>query len=236
VRAVGTEGVALSGADAAQRHLPPGRYVRLRVRDNGHGMSDATAARIFEPFFTTKPAGQGTGLGLAVVHGIVGAHGGSIEVSSQVGQGTVFDIHLPLCGAAPAAKAHSHPVLEPCGTGQRVLYVDDDDVMRVMIKHVLERLGYEATVCDDGPAALLRVREDPRAFDIVVTDFDMPGQSGLQLAEHLLAIRPDLPIVISSGNVTRQMAREALRVGVRTLMHKQHTVEELGNVLTRVLS
>jgi CheY-like chemotaxis protein len=194
-------------------------------------MDDATVARIFEPFFTTKPAGQGTGLGLAVVHGIVGAHGGNIEVTSVEGLGTCFEIHLPLCESGPAVSAVAPQPQVPQGAGQHVLYVDDDDVMRVMIQRLLGRLGYRATVCDGADAALALVRGDPSAFDMVVTDFDMPGQSGLQLAGHLLAIRPGLPIVISSGNVTEQMTRDALQAGVRALMHKQHTVEELGQVL-----
>lgn len=231
---VGTAPVVLAGAAAEHRRVVPGRYARLWVHDDGHGMDDATVARIFEPFFTTKPAGQGTGLGLAVVHGIVGAHGGNIEVTSVEGLGTCFEIHLPLCESGPAASAVAPQPQVPQGAGQHVLYVDDDDVMRVMIQRLLGRLGYRATVCDGADAALALVRGDPSAFDMVVTDFDMPGQSGLQLAGHLLAIRPGLPIVISSGNVTEQMTRDALQAGVRALMHKQHTVEELGQVLARM--
>jgi len=233
---IGTAALSSAEATARQPQLTPGRYAHLWVSDSGHGMDAETLARVFEPFFTTKPTGQGTGLGLSVVHGIIGAHGGGIEVESTVGRGSAFHVYLPLCaGLPPSLAADAESQTTPCGQGQRVLYVDDDEVMVLMIDRLLQRLGYRARVLDGPHAALAAMRADPQAFDIVVTDFDMPQMSGLHLARELLALRPDLPIIISSGNVTEAMRSEAAQVGVRALVQKQHTVEELGGLLAALL-
>ena len=216
--------------------LTPGAYARLTVSDTGRGMDAETRARIFEPFFTTKPVGEGTGLGLAVAHGIIAAHGGVIRVQTAPGEGSVFEIYLPRSAstraagrALPLASAHH-------GHGENVLYIDDDDVMVVMVERLLERLGYVVTCMDDPAAAIEVVRRAPAAFDVVVTDLNMPELSGLDVARALHRIRADLPVIISSGNLPDQLQGEARHAGVRALVHKQFTLEELGAVIHWVLA
>jgi len=206
------------------------------VADNGRGMDAETRARIFEPFFTTKPVGEGTGLGLAVAHGIIAAHGGVIRVQTAQGQGSLFEIYLPRSASTapvdrpvPLAVAHR-------GRGESVLYVDDDDVMVVMVERLLQRLGYVVTCLHDPAHAIDVVRAAPQAFDVVVTDLNMPELSGLDVARALQRIRADLPVIISSGNLPDQLQNEARQAGVRALVHKQYTLEELGAVIHRVLA
>ncbi|MCY7304663.1 MAG: response regulator [Rhodoferax sp.] len=218
--------------------MPPGRYAHVQVSDDGTGMGAAVQAHVFEPFFTTKPVGRGTGLGLAVVHGIVTAHGGAITMNSTPGRGSTFDVYLPLLDA-PVDTMTIDPVapqVSVAGQGQHVIYVDDDEVMLVMVQHLLQRLGYRVSGFADPQAALTAIREQPRAFDLVVTDFNMPGLSGLQLAAALAALRVDLPIILSSGYVTEDMRTQAMRLGVRGVLHKENTLDELGKLVGRVLT
>ena len=218
--------------------LPAGKYAHVWVRDTGCGMDSATRARIFEPFFTTKPVGQGTGLGLSVVHGIVAAHGGAISVESAPGQGSTFHLVFPLADSQDPAAPSGWGALQPLqhqGEGQHVLYVDDDEVMGLLVERLLRRLGYRVTCHQDPRQALAAVRAQPLAFDLVVSDFNMPGFSGLDVARELARIRADLPVVISSGHVTDEQRAEMLRAGVRDLIHKENTLEELGAVAHRCL-
>ncbi len=236
--AVALERVDLD-ADAARNlgaGLAAGAYARLSVRDSGHGMNAATRARIFEPFFTTKPLGEGTGLGLAVAHGIVAAHGGAIRVLTVEGQGSTFEIYLPRSAAAAAADRPTPLASAHRGHGERVLYIDDDEVMVVMVERLLERLGYAVTCLSDPATAVDVVRAAPQAFDIVVTDLNMPELSGLDVARALQRIRADLPLIISSGNIPDRLQAEARAAGVRGLVHKQFTLEELGSVIHWVLA
>jgi PAS domain S-box-containing protein len=239
----GRVAVALVRADldaAAARNLgaqlAPGAYARLSVQDDGRGMNAETRARIFEPFFTTKPVGEGTGLGLAVAHGIVAAHGGAIRVLTVEGQGSTFEIYLPRSEAAPAADRPTPLAIARRGHGERVLYIDDDEVMVVMVERLLERLGYAVTCRHDPATALELVRAAPQAFDVVVTDLNMPELSGLDVARSLQRIRADLPVIISSGNIPDRLQGEAREAGVRGLVHKQFTLEELGAVIHWVLA
>ena len=213
-----------------------GSYAHLWVRDDGCGMDDETRERIYEPFFTTKPVGKGTGLGLAVVHGIVKTLGGAIEVTSAPGQGSTFDLYLPL------VDHETRPMPLDCadvdlahGDGQHVLYVDDDEVMAVMVQGLLQRLGYRATYFLDAHAAIQAVERDPEGVDLVVTDFNMPNVSGLDVVRALADIRPDLPVVISSGYVSDELRSSALDLGVRAVMQKEHTLEELGWIVNAAL-
>jgi PAS domain S-box-containing protein len=236
---VGLRAAQLDGA-AARRigaGLHAGRHACLSVRDDGRGMNAETRARIFEPFFTTKPVGEGTGLGLSVAHGIVAAHGGAIVVESEEGAGSTFTIYLPCADATePAADV---PAVDPAalrGRGERVLYVDDDEVMAVMVERLLQRLGYDVVCHQDPQAALAAVRARPDAFDIAVTDLNMPGLSGLDVAREIVRVRGDLPVIISSGNLPEELEADARTAGVRALLHKQYTLEELGPAIHRVLA
>ena len=216
--------------------LAPGPYAHLWVRDDGCGMNDETRERIFEPFFTTKPVGQGTGLGLAVAHGIVEAHGGGIAVESAPQKGTVFNVYLPLVDYESDAMPLDTLAAKPArGHGQHVLYVDDDDVMAVMVQGLLQRLGYRVTTTLDAREAIAMVARDPTGIDLVVTDFNMPTCSGLDVVRALSAIRPDLPVAISSGYISEELRAGATELGVCALMQKEHTLEELGALVHAAL-
>jgi len=213
----------------------------LWVRDDGVGMDEATRARAFEPFFTTKPTGKGTGLGLSVVHGIMVAHDGSIRVDSEPGLGTTVHLYLPLSDPDPADSADNTETVATVpaphqGEGRHVLYVDDDEVMSTMVEQLLRRAGYRVTIADSGRAAVESVERDRQAFDVVVTDFNMPGFTGLEVASALRRIDPKLPVVISSGYVSDDLREEAASLGVRALIQKQNTLEELEAVVRRALS
>jgi PAS domain S-box-containing protein len=235
---VGLEAVSLEAAGArAVGALPPGHYAHLWVSDTGVGMNAQTRERIFEPFFTTKPPGQGTGLGLAVVHGIVTAHHGAISVESEPGKGSTFHLYFPTqagtaVASAPAPTSHDGHQ----GHGEHVLYVDDDEVMLLMVERLLQRSGYRATCCQNASEALAVVRAAPNAIDVVVTDYNMPAASGVDLAKALARIRPDLPVVISSGYVSEELRAEAKQVGARHVYQKEDTFDELPRLLRRLLS
>jgi PAS domain S-box-containing protein len=231
------DAVTVADGDTAAGSPPPGRYARLSVVDDGSGMDEATRARIFEPFFTTKPVGQGTGLGLAVVHGIVTASGGSIAVHSARGQGTRIDVHLPLrdeAAAAPAAVPLAGATQR--GQGEHVLLADDDDVVGLTLQALLERAGYQVTRVDSGMAAIDAVRLAPQGHDLVVTDFNMPGLSGLSVAEQLAGIAPGLPVIITSGYVTEELLEKAREIGVRAVLLKEHSLERLAREVHELLA
>ena len=235
-------GIAVAQVDAEPgplgcAALPPGSYVRLSVSDTGSGMDAATQARIFEPFFSTKAPGHGTGLGLSVVHGIVASHHGHIAVRSRCGGGTTFDLHFPVTQARDAAAIHPAAFDEAArGQGQHILYIDDDETMLIMVGHLLERLGYRATCLSDPAAALAAMRTRRGGFDAVVTDFNMPLMSGLDVALALRNAKPALPVAISSGFISDELRAAAAEVGVFELMRKEHTLEELGMLLGRLLA
>ena len=181
--------------------LSPGRYVRLMVSDTGNGMDTETMAKIFEPYFTTKEKGKGTGLGLAVVHGIVENHHGGIEVTSEPRQGTTFTVYLPMANqeaamAAPPAPVPSHR----SQAGERVAVVDDESTIRELIGQFLLDAGYRVDIFVNGMDAWQTISRTPKAWDLLITDQTMPGMTGEQLAAMLLAVRPEMPIILCSGN------------------------------------
>jgi PAS domain S-box-containing protein len=229
---------AMLDAAVSQRlgGLAEGPYAHLWVSDTGTGMDAATRDRIFEPFFTTKPVGQGTGLGLSVAHGIVVAHHGAIDVESEPGRGSTLHLYFPAARPMPAAaKMPPAPREGAHGHGERVLYVDDDETMVVMVESLLKHLGYHVSVFQSAHAAIAAVRQHPEAFDCVVTDFNMPECSGLDLARELARVRPGLPVVVSSGYITDELRFQARGAGVRGLLEKQNTFEELGTMLASIL-
>jgi CheY-like chemotaxis protein len=224
--------------EAAQRlGLQPGPYAHLAVSDTGCGIGEAIRQRLFEPFFTTKPVGQGTGLGLAVVHGIVSAHQGAIGVTSAPGGGSRFDLYFPLQPDLPEAVAPvaSNAPATPAAD-RHVMYLDDDPVMVVMVEGLLRHAGYRVTTFEDPHEAMARLHARPGDVDLVVTDFNMPGLSGLEVAGELATLRPGLPVVISSGYVTEALLDAAARVGVRSVMKKEFTLEQLPPLLRRLLA
>jgi CheY-like chemotaxis protein len=227
------------GAEAARAlgEIPPGAYAHLSVSDNGSGMTEATRVRVFEPFFTTKRVGEGTGLGLSVVHGIVVAHRGAIAVDSTPGRGSTFHLYFPLA-PLPAIDAPDEAAAPeaPRGQGEHVMYVDDDPAMLPMIESLLQRAGYRVTALDRPRDALARVRAEPTLFDLIVTDFNMPEMTGLDLAKELARIVPGLPVVISSGYLSDEMRAAAVRAGVRGVLQKEYSLEQLAALVHTVLA
>ncbi len=223
-------------SELAQAHptLGVSPAVRLSVVDNGCGMDAATQAQIFEPFFTTKETGQGTGLGLAVVHGIVATHGGAIQVRSTPGQGSAFEIYFP-ASAEPVQLAPAEPARPPPARGQHLLLVDDDPASRVALEYGLRSLDYHVTACDRPEDALKRFLATPTAFALVLTDFAMPGLNGGELAAQMLQRRPDLPVLLISGLITPREQAALLEAGIREIVHKPPALEEIAHAVARHL-
>jgi signal transduction histidine kinase len=221
--------------------------VRLRVRDEGCGMDEAVLSRVFEPFFTTKPVGQGTGLGLPVVIGIVEAHGGRIALDSRVAEGTVITLLFPPANAAldtPAPKPvtmirvapDSSP--SPAADGEQaphVLYLDDDDTLVFLVRRLLERRGYRVTAVGLQDEALSLLRERPGHYALLLTDYNMPGMSGLEVARHALAVDPDLTVAVASGYITDELQAEAKAVGVREVVFKTDAVDQFCEIVARLV-
>jgi two-component system cell cycle sensor histidine kinase/response regulator CckA len=225
------DGVSLEGEGG----VPGARHARLRVTDDGAGIDAAILDRIFDPFFTTKAPGEGTGLGLSVVHGIVKDHGGTIRAESAVGRGTTFEILLPAVAAAPdAPAAEEAPLLG--GRGQRLLYLDDEEPLVRMTQRLLGRLGYRVAGFTRPDEAVEAVRRDPSAFDAVLTDYNMPGLTGLQVARLVASIRPDLPVFLTSGYLSDELREGAARVGVKHVIYKPNTIEEMCEAIDRLVS
>ena len=225
------EGCAQNEASGALR---PGRYACLTVRDNGSGMDEQTRSRVFEPFFTTKRVGEGTGLGLSVVHGIVEAHGASIEVESSPGQGSTFRVYFPaIDGPVPADAAPATNAATVDGKGKHILYLDDEAGLVLLMQRLLQRQGFRVSGYTEAERALAAVRADPGQFDVAVTDYNMPNLSGLEVAQALKAIRADLPVVLASGYITEELRVKAHAAGVRDLIYKPNTVDELCAAVSR---
>ena len=220
--------------DSTRTDLLPGRYVCLSVSDSGHGMDRATMERVFEPFFTTKEPGVGTGLGLAVVHGIVRNHDGVAFVESTPGRGTTFRLYFPLL--EPTEVRRSIDLSEiPLGTGERVLFVDDEPALTSVTRRMLERLGYKVVALRSPTEALTMFRDDPAAFDLVISDLTMPGLTGAQLAVEMRRVRANLPVILSTGYLDRLDADTARALDVRELLIKPYTTQTLATAVHRAL-
>ncbi len=223
-------------ADFAARraHLHPGTYARMTVSDTGHGMTASTMEHIFDPFFTTKAAGEGTGMGLSVVYGIVMSHDGDITVESAPGQGSSFQIYFPQIVGVTASEAGAP--LEISGGNKQLLLVDDEESIVRVTKMVLENLGYTVTDFTDSVAALAEFRQQPDRFDLVITDLTMPAMTGNALAQAVHDLRPDVPILLVSGaHETLQNEATEISGKLDTLM-KPFLMSELAKKVHRLLS
>ena len=221
--------------DFARTHpdLRPGRYLRLSISDNGQGIGSETLGRIFEPFFTTKAPGQGTGLGLSVVHGLMKSFDGAITVYSQPEKGTSFHLYFPALEFS-ASVSPAEEIAASRGHGERILFVDDEPVLTVLGERFLIRLGYTPVVQTDPRAALAQFQDQP--FDIVVTDLTMPHLNGIELARSLWDLRPETRIVLTTGYSATLDPARARSLGFRDLLLKPYSVHGLGEVLQRALS
>jgi PAS domain S-box-containing protein len=214
--------------------LSPGPYVRLSVSDTGVGIPPAVLERMFDPFFTTKGVGEGTGLGLSLVHGIVSDLGGAINVTTQAGEGTTFDIWLPVVGetAIPAVEAAR---TLPRGNGETVMIVDDERQLVALAEEIAAQLGYEPVGFDSSGAALEAFRKAPRRFDAVLTDESMPDIIGTELAHEILRIRPNIPVILMSGYGGAQLTNRAAEIGVTEVLRKPLHRRDLAESLARAL-
>ena len=215
--------------------LAPGEYVLLEVSDTGCGMNRATMARIFEPYFTTKATGEGTGLGLSLVHGIVKSHQGQITVYSEPDRGTNFHVYLPRVAEAPAlATGAVCRETIPTGT-ERLLVVDDEKQITEMLQLILQNLGYQVTVSGNSREALALMEQAPDAFDLLITDMTMPGLTGFELAKKVMVIRPGLPVILCTGFSELINKEQAQAVGIRAYLMKPVSVRELAQTMRNAL-
>ena len=211
----------------------PGSYVRMTVSDTGIGMDKGTIQRIFEPYFTTKEKGEGTGLGLAMVHGIVRSYGGAISVQSEVGSGATFQVYFPSVEARPSQEGGAAESV-PTGS-ERILYVDDEPAIVEMAKQVLERLGYEVTTRTSSLEALELFRARPNDFDLVITDVTMPDLTGLMLAQEMRSIRSKIPLILCTGfsELVSETRMESL--GISELVMKPILKKDMAEAIRRAL-
>ncbi len=223
-------------SEAAAQHSPdlnPGSYLKLTVSDTGSGIDRENMERIFEPYFTTKEVGEGTGMGLAVIHGIVKRYGGDITVESELGKGTTFNIYLP------RIEADVTPVEEPSvqipGGAERILFVDDERVAVDAIQPMLENLGYNVTARTSSTEALNAFKNDPNGFDLVITDQTMPNMTGKDLAQKMMSIRPAIPIILCTGYSDQIDKKSAEEMGIRSFIMKPIVMGEMAHTIREIL-
>jgi PAS domain S-box-containing protein len=229
------EGVHVDAASAAtSTDLQARRYARLSVCDDGTGISAEVLEHVFEPFFTTKPPGKGTGLGLSVVHGIVTEHDGAIRAKSELGRGTEFELYFPECPPEVIAEPESEPPSVNVA-GVSILFVDDEVILCRSVSRLLERVGFVVVAESDPVAAVALFRANPRRFDVVLTDLNMPGMTGLDVAREVHAIDPNKPILVMSGFQGSYTAENLKSVGVCDLLSKPLSTEQLLEALKAAL-
>ena len=213
--------------------LQPGSYIRLIVRDTGHGIDPGIIDRIFDPFFTTKKMGEGTGLGLSIAYGIVKSHGGTINVQSTLGKGSTFSVYFPRLEVEIEKKSEKPQPIH--GGGERVLFVDDEPFLTEIGKEGLSALGYEVTVRTSSIEALNAFRTQPRKFDLVITDMTMPNMTGVQLANEILKVRPDIPIILCTGYSEMIDEKNSKKFGIQAFLMKPVLLEEIARTIRKVL-
>jgi len=218
---------------ASHPDLKKGLYLLLKVTDNGSGIEPAIIERIFEPFFTTKERGKGTGLGLAVIHGIVKNHGGSIYVHSKPGEGTTFEVYLPVSEHKNEVTVNEVEI--PVTGHAAILLVDDEEMLTEVNGSILETLGYSVTACGSGAEALRIFSDNPEAVDLVITDMTMPGMTGLHLASEIKKIKPRIPIILCTGYNEQLTKEKAVESGIFDIVMKPFTAAELGQAVQRSL-
>jgi CheY-like chemotaxis protein len=223
-------------ADEDLKPLPdmrPGLYVVLTVRDTGCGMESKVLDRIFDPFYTTKGQGEGTGLGLSVVHGIIKSHGGYTTVRSELGKGSTFQVYLPKSDSQVSKMITG--VLPVKGGKERVLFVDDEDILVDLGNERLKKLGYDVIATTSSIEALEIFKKEPQKFDLVITDYTMPHLTGIELATELLKMRADIPIILCTGHSDDVSPETIKAAGIRELLMKPQSRDEIAQAIRRVL-
>jgi nitrogen-specific signal transduction histidine kinase/ActR/RegA family two-component response regulator len=213
--------------------LDLGHYVKLSVKDTGQGIPSDIQERMFDPYFTTKEKGVGTGLGLAVVHGIVKKSNGTIRVESEIGKGSVFHVYLPQVDLS-AAKQAKYPAI-PRGGSERILLVDDEKMLVDVGEQILRRLGYDVVSRTSPLEALELFKARPKDFDLVITDQTMPGLTGDALASELMKLNPEIPIILCTGYSQMIDQRRAKEKGIRALVMKPILISEIAGAIRTVL-
>lgn len=223
----------VSETSVGHTRLPPNKYIKLIVSDTGHGISSNYIDRIFDPYFTTKSKKEGTGMGLSIVHGIVKDHAGAISVESEIGKGTTFEIYLPVFTQEKPAEQEAVPTIHR-GSGN-ILLVDDEKNLVDAYGIMMESLGYKVTGMVGSREALELFCRQPGRFDLVLTDYTMPHMTGIQLATHILEIRPDIPIILYSGYTAEITLQQVKDLGLQTMIKKPLNKSKLSEVLDHYL-
>ena len=214
--------------------LTPDRYLKLTVSDAGTGMAPEIMDRIFNPFFTTKQLGEGTGMGLAVVHGIIKSCNGAITVESEVGKGTKFHVYIPLLGET-GEKGEVEAVADITGGKERILFVDDEDVLALLGKEMLAGLGYDVVERTSSLEALKLFQSGPDRFDLVITDMTMPNMTGIELAQEIMRIRPDMPVILCTGFSKAITPEVAKAIGLKDVIMKPIVKRQIAEAIRREL-
>ena len=224
-----------SKSDDAFPDLEVGRYVRLSIKDTGHGIEAHILDKIFEPYFTTKEVGKGTGMGLSIVHGIVKNFGGDVVVQSEIGKGTSFHVYLPMVeGDEVVLETEKDRVQLPTGK-ERILLVDDEKGAIDAIQPMLASLGYKVTARTSSIEALEAFRNKPQRFDLIITDQTMPNMTGKELSKELMRIRPDIPIILCTGFSETIDERRAYKMGISSFVMKPILLHDMANTIREVL-
>jgi PAS domain S-box-containing protein len=221
------------GSQSQALDLPAGSFALVEIRDTGCGIAPDLLSRIFDPFFTTKQPGKGTGMGLSVVHGIVTSHGGAIQVSSRPGHGSTFRVYLPRI-KEPVEESQLQVQPLPHGS-ERLLFIDDEESLAQVGQEMLESLGYSVASRTGSAEALELFRSDPGSFDLVITDYTMPGLNGCELAREILRIRPDVPVILCTGFSEQISSEKALGLGLTAFLMKPFSRKEIAELVRSVL-
>lgn len=215
--------------------LTPGNYIYLNITDTGPGIPEEMQGRIFDPFFTTKREGKGSGIGLSVVHGIVQSHNGYINVESQQGEGTSFEVYLPVY-VGDIQLEDKIKTDRPVQKGkEHILLVDDDKKVAFMVRHMLEKLGYQVTCILESPKALTRFKQSPDQFDLVITDLTMPGMTGFELSEQICGIRPEMPVILCTGFGEHIDKKKYHHNCIRGFLNKPVSVKGVSSLVRGIL-
>jgi two-component system, cell cycle sensor histidine kinase and response regulator CckA len=230
---VETENVVLDETIAGPHGVPPGSFVRVSLKDTGVGMDEKTSRRIFEPFFTTKEMGRGTGLGLASVYGIIKGHGGFVQVTSEMGRGTMFAIYLP---ASEKQAVEARPAVPRLLKGnETVLVVDDEAIINEVAREMLETMGYHVITAQSGREALEIFRDKQQAIDLIILDMVMPDMGGRRTFELIHAMNPDIPVILATGYSIDGEAKEIMNRGARAFLQKPFKMDDLSQKIRDVL-